>query len=97
MAYEQIAVVPQKINTGTNITLADNTEYRLTNVTALTLAYPAGDFECWLRIETASSGTITITLPTSEYIGSAPSFGNGETWEMSIKDGVVIASKVVTA
>ena len=95
MAYEQIAVVPQKVTTGTNITLADNTEYRLTGVTALTLAYPTGEFECWLKITTAAEGTITITLPTSQYIGETPTFGNGETWEMSIKDGVVVAAKAV--
>lgn len=80
----------------TAITLADNTEYRLTNVANLTLTYPQGDFEVWVRLTTAASGTVTITLPTSQYIGEAPTFGNGETWEVSIKDGVVIAQKVVS-
>lgn len=94
MAYEEIAVVSHKVNTGTNITLADNTEYRLTNVSELSLTYPTGDFECWLRVTTATEGAITITLPTSQYIGSVPSFSNGETWELSIKDGVVVAAKV---
>lgn len=86
--------IPAEVTSGTSITLADNTEYRLTNVTTLTLAYPSGNFECWLRITTASSGTITITLPSSQYIGDTPTFGNGETWELSIKDGYVIAHKV---
>lgn len=94
MAYEQIATVPNQVTSGTNITLADNTEYRLTNVNTLTLAYPQGNFEVWMRLIIADSGTVTITLPTSEYIGDAPNFANGETWEMSIKDGVVIANKV---
>ena len=78
----------------TAITLADNTEYYLTNVTSLALTYPSGNFECWLRITTASSGTITVTLPTSTYIGDAPTFDNGQTWELSIKDGVVVAGEV---
>jgi len=86
--------VPQRITSGSGITIADNTEYVLTNVTSLTLTYPNGNFECWLKITTASSGTITITLPTSNYIGYAPTFGNGETWELSIKDSVVAAQKV---
>lgn len=87
--------VSTKVATGSNIALADNTEYRLTDVTTLTLTYPTGDFECWMRLTFAESGDITVTLPTgTRYIGNAPSFANGETWEMSIKDGVVIAQKV---
>nr|DAL49646.1 MAG TPA_asm: hypothetical protein [Caudoviricetes sp.] len=90
------SLIPRaQVVTGTNITLADNTEYRLENVTTLTLAYPTGNFECWLKLTFAESGSITVTLPAgTKYIGNAPSFANGETWEMSIKDGVVIAQKV---
>lgn len=77
-----------------SLTLADNTEYYLTNVSDLSITYPSGNFECWISLSTAASGTVTITLPTSEYIGSAPEFGNGETWEISIKNGVVVAQKV---
>lgn len=87
--------VSTKVATGSNIALADNTEYRLTDVTTLTLTYPTGDFECWMRLAFAASGDITVTLPTgTRYIGTAPDFKNGETWELSIKDGVVIAQKV---
>lgn len=86
---------PSQVTSGTTITLADNTEYRLTDVTTLTLTYPTGNFECWLKLSFAASGSVTVTLPTgTKYIGNAPSFANGETWEMSIKDGVVIAQKV---
>lgn len=76
------------------ITLADNTEYYLTGVAELTVGYPSGNFECWISLSTAASGTVTVTLPTSQYIGSAPSFGNGETWEISVKNGVIAAAKV---
>lgn len=87
--------VSTKVATGTNITLADNTEYRLTDVTTLTLTYPTGDFECWLRLSFATSGTITVTLPTgTEYLGATPNFKNGETWELSFKDKVLVAQKV---
>lgn len=80
-----------------NITLADNTEYRLTNVSTLTLSYPTGivNFECWMRLTFAESGNITVTLPAeTKYIGTAPDFKNGETWELSFKDKVLAAQKV---
>ena len=77
------------------VKLADNTEYYLTNVGTVTFAFPdATKFECWLRMTTAASGSISITFPaTVKYIGEAPVFGAGETWELSVKDGVVIAMK----
>ena len=94
LGYTPEAVSTQ-VTTGSNITLADNTEYRLADVTTLTLTYPTGDFECWMRLNFAASGDATVTLPTgTKYIGTTPDFKNGETWEMSIKDGVVIAQKV---
>lgn len=80
---------------GDTVTLADNTEYRYTEVSTLTLAYPSGHFECWLSLELTAMESITITLPSStRYIGTPPTFANSETWELSIKDGVVIAAKV---
>ena len=94
LGYTPRAVSAQ-VATGTNITLADNTEYRLTDVTTLTLTYPTGNFECWMRLTFAASGTITVTLPTdTKYIGTAPDFKNGETWELSFKDKVLAAQKV---
>ena len=96
LKYKGNFIIPQKISEGLSFTtLADNTEYRLTDVTTLTLYYPAGDFECWMRLTFAESGTITVTLPTdTKYIGSAPDFKNGETWELSFKDKVLAAQKV---
>lgn len=77
------------------ITLADNTEYRLTNVSTLTLTYPQTNFECWMRLTFAASGNVTVTLPSgTRYIGTAPDFKNGEIWELSFKDGVLAAQKV---
>ena len=94
LGYTPEAVSAQ-VTTGSNITLADNTEYRLADVTTLTLNYPAGNFECWMRLSFAASGDPTVILPTgTKYIGATPDFKKGETWEMSIKDGVVIAQKV---
>ena len=87
--------VSTKVSTGSNIALADNTEYRLTDVTTLTLTYPTGNFECWMSLTFAASGTITVTLPTgTKYLGSSPDFKNGETWELSFKDKILAAQKV---
>ena len=63
------------------------------NISSLTFTYPSGSYEAWVKFNTAASGAVTITLPASLYIGEAPVFGNSETWEISIKNGVVIAAK----
>lgn len=79
----------------TSVTLADNTEYRYRRVTNLTIKYPYKNFECWMHLAFADEGTITVTLPVdTKYIGPVPDFKNGERWELSIKDGIVIAGKV---
>ena len=95
LKYNNRFIMPQKISEGTNITLADNTEYRLTDVTTLNLSYPTGDFECWMRLNFAASGDATVILPTgTKYIGTTPDFKKGETWELSFKDKVLVAQKV---
>ena len=93
--YNNKPIIAQKISEGPYITLADNTEYRLTDVTTLKLSYPVGDFESWMRLNFAASGDITVTLPAGTgYIGTAPDFHNGETWELSFKDKILAAQKV---
>ena len=95
LKYNNNPITPQKVSEGTYITLADNTEYRLTDVTTLNLSYPTGDFECWMRLSFAASGDATVILPTgTKYIGTTPDFKNGETWELSFKDKVLAAQKV---
>ena len=80
---------------GTELTLADNTEYRLQGVATLNLIYPAGGFEAFLRVTFSDQGTITVSFPAgTRYIGALPDFSNGETWEISVKDGVVVCGKV---
>ena len=92
--YNNKPIIAQKISEGPYITLADNTEYRLTDVTTLKLSYPVGDFESWMRLNFAASGNVTVTLPTgTKYIGTAPDFKNGETWELSFKDKILAAQK----
>ena len=87
---------PSQVTSGTTITLADNTEYRMTGLQTLTVQYPEdAKFECWMRLNFAASGDITVTLPAGTgYIGTAPDFHNGETWELSFKDKILAAQKV---
>ncbi len=78
----------------TALTVADNTEYYLSNVANLTITFPSGKFECWIRLTTASNFT-GVTFPSSAmYIGDVPDFGANERWEVSIKNDVVVAGKV---
>lgn len=79
-----------------SLTLADNTEYRFTSaVTSLTLTFPSGNFDCWLKFTTSSS--ITVNFPSgTKYVGGAPTFEASKTYEMSIKDGSVICAEVTT-
>lgn len=77
------------------ITLADNTTYYANSeISSLTVIYPETNFICSLEFNLASQGDITITLPQSKYIGGAPTFANGETWELNIMNGVVVGGLV---
>ncbi len=80
-------------------TLANNTEYYSPSggLSTLVFDYPQGNFECYMSLTFASSGTITVIFPESSYIGDAPTFANDETWEISIKNGVIVAGKVESA
>ena len=95
LGYTPKAVSQEVYFPGSNITLEDNTEYRLTNVTTLNLTYPTDNFECWMRLSFAANGDATVTLPVdTKYLGAVPNFKKGETWELSFKDKVLAAQKV---
>ena len=95
LGYTPKAVSQEVYFPGSNITLEDNTEYRLTNVTTLNLTYPTDNFECWMRLSFAANGDATVTLPIdTKYLGAIPNFKNGETWELGFKDKVLAAQKV---
>ena len=78
-----------------DITCENNTEYEGTGVLSLSLNFPDTDFICSLFFTTAAEGDINITFPESaKFIGAKPTFGNNETWELNIKNGVVVGGKV---
>lgn len=74
-------------------TLADNTEYQLTGVSALSLSYPNGNFDCWITLSVVEGATVSFPAGT-RYIGGTPSFAAGGCYEISVKNGVVVAGKV---
>ena len=80
-----------------SVAVENDTEYRYTNVSTLNITYPSsGNFECWIRASFATSGTRSIAFPAgTSFIGSnigTPAAGG--TYEISIKDKVVIIKKV---
>ncbi|MEE0175828.1 MAG: hypothetical protein U0H79_08615 [Eubacterium sp.] len=85
----------RSIDDGATLILANNAEYRGADIASLEVQYPDGDFECWMRFTTAAEGSISIIFPEdTAYIGEQPEYGNNETWEISIKDGVAVALEV---
>ena len=79
----------------TSLTLAKNTEYYLTNVANLTISFPSGNFESWLDITIAGSFTKIQFPNTAKYIGEQPTFAAGQRWEISVKNGVIVAGEIV--
>lgn len=79
----------------TALTLVDGKEYHLSDITNLSISFPNGNFECWLSISFADEGAVSLTFPDdASYIGYAPLPSNGEKWEISVKNGVVVGAKV---
>jgi len=76
------------------VTVADNTNYTFTGVTAMTVTFPAGDFECLIDVTTGAS--ISITFPAgTKYLNSTPTFEASKRYEISIRNGVVGVAEVV--
>lgn len=80
------------------ITLEDNTTYSADEpISNLTIEYKTDNpnFIASIHFTLAAEGDITIKLPnTSGYIGGAPTFAKGETWELNIKNGVVVGGLI---
>lgn len=91
----EVKIKRVEFSNGAEITVEDNTEYTATEpITNLVITYPETDFICSFNFALAESGNITIDLPESKYIGEIPTFANGETWELNIKNGIVVGGLV---
>ena len=82
------------ISSGTTVALADNCDYYGSAISNLTFTYPEGDFDCYITIITDEQTTPVLNFPAStKYIGASPTLGLSERWEISVKNGVVVAAK----
>ena len=97
---ESKADKPKKVifNDMHTLKLADNTIYEsVGELCQPHIEYPEGDFMCSITFTLANMEDfdVTVTLPgTSKYIGGAPTFAKGETWELNIKNGVVVGGLI---
>ena len=99
VGYVKRLCIPERVTNVFDIymELENNKEYILPNkVSNLEFGYPNGaDIICSVTFTTATEGDINITFPTgTKFIGGRPTFGKGETWELNIKNGVVVGGKV---
>ena len=99
VGYVNKMCVPERITTtfGSYQVLENNKEYIASNlVSNVEFGYSNGsDIICSIIFTTATEGDININFPTgTKFIGGRPTFSNDETWELNIKNGVVVGGKV---
>ena len=78
-----------------SVTVEDNTEYRYTDVTSLSITCPDGEFECWIKASFSSGISFSVTNGTpchSNYdlagdTGGGDADYSGTVLEIHIKDG----------
>ena len=74
------------------LTLADNTIYTASKeISALKILGSSGTSV--VSFDTATSGTVTITLPLSIKFAETPTFGNNEHWEIAVRNGYAVFTK----
>ena len=74
------------------LTLADNTIYTASEaISALKILGSSGTSV--VSFDTATSGTVTITLPLSIKFTETPTFGNNEHWEIAVRNGYAVYTK----
>ena len=90
LAYKEV-----EFGDGETITVENNTMYTAsTEISTLRIVYPDTNFICHFDFTISAEGDVTIILPESKYIGEEPTFENDETWEVSIRNGVVVGGRV---
>ena len=93
-------IVDYELNDADTIDIEDNTEYYLDGLqcSSIDFFFPSGRFECFIQLSTKQNDGTTVYFPIeTKYAGSEPQFGAGEIWEISIKNGVVVAVKISSA
>ena len=93
------AVVKQEyFNDGATLDIAHNKDYHTNdNITNLLIRIPSGNILCSVMFKIIDSGDFNIEIMgVNGYVGKAPDFKNGETWELSIHNGIIASGKVVS-
>ena len=75
------------------LTLADNTIYTASEPISLLSLDAQASGTSVVSFDTATSGTITITLPGSIKFAETPTFGNNEHWEIAVRNGYAVFTK----
>lgn len=91
---KNISVDPttQSFSNNSSLTLVDNTIYTASEaITTLTITGATGTSV--VSFDTATSGTITVTLPQSIIFADTPTFNNNEHWEIAIRNGYAVYTK----
>lgn len=84
--------VLQSFSNNESLTLADNTIYTASEaITVLTIQGSSGTSV--ISFNTATSGTITVTLPQSIIFADTPTFNNNEHWEIAVRNGYAVYTK----
>lgn len=82
----------QSFSNNASLTLVDNTIYTASEaINVLTILGSTGTSV--VSFNTATSGTITVTLPQSIIFADTPTFNNNEHWEIAVRNGYAVFTK----
>ena len=83
-------------NNNVFLPLYDNLDVTIIqDLVTLDVRYPDTDFIASLRFTIANQDYFDISFPsTTKYIGGVPDFKPGQTWELNIKNGVVVGGLI---
>ena len=92
LAQKEEKAYSQTFSDKAELTLADNTIYTASEaISALKILGSSGTSV--VSFDTATSGTVTITLPLSIKFTETPTFGNNEHWEIAVRNGYAVYAK----
>ena len=92
LAQKEEKAYSQTFADNTFLTLADNTIYTASEAISK-LEILGSNGTSVVSFDTATSGTVTITLPLSIKFTETPTFGNNEHWEIAVRNGYAVFTK----
>ena len=93
LTVEQVIIYDSDV-----IEVENNKDYHANgDISNLDIRIPSGNILCSFMFKIIDSGNFNISITGSTgYIGKAPDFKNGETWELNIHNGIIASGKVVS-